>query len=162
MPLLPASIGIILNDDQTEVLLVKRKDVPVWVLPGGGIEAGETPENALIREVAEETGFQVEIVRKCAEYSPANALSSQTHVYLCRILSGKTCLSSETRAVAFHPLSKLPSSFFPPHALWLNEGLTHRHLICRPLTEISYWAFVKYFLVHPMQVLKFAWTRFSK
>jgi ADP-ribose pyrophosphatase YjhB (NUDIX family) len=48
-----------------EVLMVKqyvqRGDI-VWNFPGGGIEEGETPEEACLREVEEETGFIVNIV----------------------------------------------------------------------------------------------------
>lgn len=162
MPLLPAAIGIILNNEQTEVLLVKRADVPVWVLPGGGVEPGEAPEAALVRELKEETGFEVDIVRKCAEYSPVNALAAPTHVYLCLIRSGKASLSSETTAATFHPLSKLPATFFHPHAIWLKEALTRNDMIRRPLNEISYLALAKFFLTHPWLVIRFAWTRWTR
>jgi 8-oxo-dGTP pyrophosphatase MutT (NUDIX family) len=52
-------IACIFSENKKKVLLTKRKDVPVWVLPGGGIEDNETIENAIIREVKEETGFDV-------------------------------------------------------------------------------------------------------
>jgi 8-oxo-dGTP diphosphatase len=162
MPLLPAAIGIILNADQTQVLLVKRQDVPVWVLPGGGVEKGEKPEEALIREIFEETGYHVRIVRQCAEYYPLNRLATYTNVFICEIQSGNICLSSETTAVAFYPIYQLPSAIFPPHSLWLKEGLTHHTLIQRSLSEVSYSALCKYFFRHPWQVLRFAWTRFVK
>lgn len=162
MAILPAAIGIILDADQKQVLLVKRSDVPVWVLPGGGIEPNEKPEEALIREIQEETGYKVKILRKCAEYYPINRLATFTTVFICQIESGQICQSPETTAIAFYPLSYLPSSFFPPHALWLQESLTHPLLIQRPLTEISYLALCKYFLCNPWQVLRFAWTRFIK
>lgn len=163
MPLLPAAIGIILNDNQTQVLLVKRQDVPVWVLPGGGVETGERPEEALIREIHEETGYHIKIVRQCAEYYPINHLATFTAVFICEIQSGQIRLSpSETTAIAFYPLSKLPSMIFPPHAHWLKEAMTHHTLVHRPLTEVSYRALCKYFLRHPWQVLRFAWTRFIK
>lgn len=162
MPLLPAAIAIILNADQTQVLLVKRQDLPIWVLPGGGIEVGETSEQALTREVQEETGYQVQILRKCAEYIPINRLANFTSVFICQIQSGKICLSSETTAVAFYSLSQLPPNFFHVHAYWLHEALTYHTFIQRPLTEVSYCALCKYFLYHPWQVLRFAWTRFIK
>jgi len=52
-----------------KILLVKRRDVPVWVLPGGGIEEGETPLQAAIREAKEETGFNIKVVRQVAKYT---------------------------------------------------------------------------------------------
>jgi 8-oxo-dGTP diphosphatase len=53
------------------ILLIKRDTVPFkgyWALPGGRAEAGETVEQAIVREVKEETGLEVEIVRKIGEY----------------------------------------------------------------------------------------------
>jgi mutator protein MutT len=48
-----------------EVLMVRqyeqRGDI-VWNFPGGGIEEGETPEEACLREVREETGYTVRII----------------------------------------------------------------------------------------------------
>ncbi|MBD0418338.1 NUDIX hydrolase [Streptomyces sp. TRM S81-3] len=35
--------------------------VPEWVLPGGGMEHGEDPHDTVVREVAEETGYRVEV-----------------------------------------------------------------------------------------------------
>lgn len=162
MTLLPAAIGIILNANHTQVLLVKRRDVPVWVLPGGGVEPGETPQEAVIREILEETGFHIKVLRQSAEYSPVNRLAAQTSVFICQIQAGDICLSSETAAIAFFPCSKLPATLFPPHAQWLKEALTHQILIQRALTEVSYSAIGRYFLRHPWQVLRFAWTRFIK
>ena len=44
------------------MLLVKHKKLGVWLYPGGHIERHETPDEALIREVKEETGLSVELV----------------------------------------------------------------------------------------------------
>jgi ADP-ribose pyrophosphatase YjhB (NUDIX family) len=55
------------HDDAGRVLLVRasaRSARPgTWLLPGGGIEHGEDPADAVVRELAEETGLRVEIVR---------------------------------------------------------------------------------------------------
>ena len=53
------------------ILLVKRDTVPFkgyWALPGGRMELGETVEQTIVREVKEETGLDVTVVRKIGEY----------------------------------------------------------------------------------------------
>lgn len=159
MPLLPAAIGIIFNQDETKILFVKRRDVPIWTLPGGGVEINETAEDALKREILEETGYQVRIVRKCAEYTPINSLSSFTTLFICQIVSGKELISDEVSAIQFYSPSQLPSPLFYIHSNWLKEVLNSKKLIQRPLVETSYFALMKYFILHPFQVLRYAWTR---
>ena len=61
----------IIEFPNNKILLIKRGPVVFrgyWALPGGKVEAGETVEQAVIREVEEETGLKVEIVKKIGEY----------------------------------------------------------------------------------------------
>lgn len=52
--------AFVVMECQDKVLLVKPIDGRgYWELPGGGIDAGETPEQAIIRETFEETGFKL-------------------------------------------------------------------------------------------------------
>jgi 8-oxo-dGTP diphosphatase len=162
MPLAPAAIGIIFNDDRSAVLLIKRKDVPVWILPGGGIDPGETAEEAVIREILEETGYQIQIERKCAEYTPVNKLTAFTSVFICRIIKGCPALSNETSAISFYPLHQLPSSFFSIHKEWLDDALRSSTLIRKPLKGVSYKAVFSYFMKHPWQVIRYLFTRLFK
>lgn len=62
------AVGLVINE-QGEILLGKRQQPEnpqihgKWEFPGGGIELGEQPEEALLREVKEETGLDVKIIR---------------------------------------------------------------------------------------------------
>ena len=55
-------VGAVITDDQGRLLLIERGHDPgkgLWSVPGGRIEAGETDEQAVVREVREETGLTV-------------------------------------------------------------------------------------------------------
>jgi 8-oxo-dGTP diphosphatase len=56
-------VGAVIRDDKGRLLLVKRGHEPgagLWSLPGGRIEPGETDAEALVREMQEETGLEIE------------------------------------------------------------------------------------------------------
>lgn len=53
------SVAAIVRDENNRILLVKSADGEVWGLPAGAIDLGETPEQAVVREVFEETGLKV-------------------------------------------------------------------------------------------------------
>ncbi len=61
----------IIQYPQNRILLIKRDTSPFkgyWALPGGRAEPGELVEETIIREVKEETGLDVQVVRKIGEY----------------------------------------------------------------------------------------------
>ncbi len=54
--------AFIINPEDKKILLVKHSDYDKWLQPGGHIENDETPEEAAIREVYEETGIKISLL----------------------------------------------------------------------------------------------------
>jgi 8-oxo-dGTP pyrophosphatase MutT (NUDIX family) len=73
--------GTIVHDPERGVLLLWRHrfitDTWGWEIPAGGIDPGETPEAAAVRETIEETGWQPSALRPLVRYHPTNGLSDQ-------------------------------------------------------------------------------------
>lgn len=60
-------VGAVVFDDAGRLLLIRRAHAPAagqWSIPGGRVEPGESHEQAVVREVREETGLRVTIVRE--------------------------------------------------------------------------------------------------
>jgi len=62
------AVNIVVIQDG-KILLTKRDDFETWILPGGGVEEGESLAQAGIRETKEETGLDVELTRLVGVYS---------------------------------------------------------------------------------------------
>ncbi len=147
--------GVIFSPDRASVLLVKRKDIPIWELPGGGIDQGEEEEAAMLREIVEETGFTVKIERLVARYLPINRLAKPTLLYECSVVEGTATTSSETTEVLFFPLSNLPTFLPAPFPNWIFEAEKKSPFFTRKLTEVNYRTLFIYFLQQPILVIQF-------
>jgi len=84
--------GAILRGD--DVLLIQQHeyatDTIYWLLPGGGMEAGETPEACVAREMLEETGLTVRVERLLIDVpSEPGGYYERAHTYLCTAVSGE-------------------------------------------------------------------------
>lgn len=96
-PLRPAhSSGGAILDSEGRLLLLKRRDEFVWTLPKGTCEPGETVEATAMREVREETGFEVRLlrplqtVRYAYYWPPADAnIDKVVDYFLARPVGGR-------------------------------------------------------------------------
>ena len=61
--------GLLFDEDHEKFLLTRRADNSQWCIPGGHMEPGESVAEAVIREIFEETGIEVEIVKLIGVYS---------------------------------------------------------------------------------------------
>jgi 8-oxo-dGTP pyrophosphatase MutT (NUDIX family) len=66
--------AVIFDQKREKVLLTKRADNGLWCLPSGGVDPGECVEETVIREVWEETGLTVRVLRLVGVYSDPNWL----------------------------------------------------------------------------------------
>jgi 8-oxo-dGTP pyrophosphatase MutT (NUDIX family) len=151
--------GAVFSPDRSSVLLIQRRDVPVWVLPGGGIDPGETPEEAVLREILEETGFTVKAERLVGHYIPINRLAKPTDLFECSIVKGQASLSSETRGIAFFPVKALPKLLPPPYPEWISDARQIAPAVCKKLECVNYKTLTISALKHPILVLRFLLAR---
>lgn len=73
------------------LLLIRRAHAPSrgrWSLPGGRVEPGETPQQALVREVAEETGLTVEVGELVGEVIRAGPNAVTYRIQDFRVVAG--------------------------------------------------------------------------
>lgn len=105
--------------DQGRVLLSVRADLRGWELPGGNPEPGESDQQCLCREVLEETGLEVAVVRHVGDYERTGFLPHMARVYRCAVTGGTPRPSRETPRVRWFALDALPETLLP----WYREPL---------------------------------------
>jgi ADP-ribose pyrophosphatase YjhB (NUDIX family) len=103
-------------DEHDRVLLTRRTDNGRWCLPGGRLDPGESAEECCVREVLEETGLHVEVVRLIGLYSNPNLLieyadGNRRQIvaahFLVRVTGGLLQLSDETAAYGYFSREEL-------------------------------------------------------
>ena len=157
---MPAAIGIVFSPDKPgHVLLVKRRDIPVWVLPGGGIDKKEAPEKACLREVFEETGLNVSIIRKLGTYTPSNWLSDYAHIFICTPTGGSLATGPETKDLKYYPIDALPKMMPPPHRAWTERAYSGIENEVSSVPDATYRLFLKATLRHPTVILRYLLAR---
>lgn len=100
------AFAIICNQED-QVLLSHRRDHDVWNMPGGRVESGESPWDAVVREVLEETGLVVEV--KCL--TGIYAKTDQDEIvfsFECSVVGGNLVTTDESDKNAYFGVEELP------------------------------------------------------
>lgn len=93
-------VGALILNDQGQILMAlrgpaARNERGKWEIPGGSVDWGETFEQAIIREVQEEIGVQIEVVELLTvsdHLLPDEGEHWVSPTYICRIVSGEPCI----------------------------------------------------------------------
>jgi ADP-ribose pyrophosphatase YjhB (NUDIX family) len=99
-----------------KLLLVKEREDGCWTLPGGWVDVGESPSEAIVREVYEESGYQTRAVKLLAVYDRNHPRHGHPplrhHVYKlffqCELIGGMATDNFETEAATFFEEQKIP------------------------------------------------------
>lgn len=107
--LVPAASAVVV-DAQGRLLLHRRRDNDLWALPGGAMEAGESIADTAVREVHEETGYDVRPLYVVGVYSDPKHVFAYDDgevrqefsvCIACELVSGEAAVSDESHEVAW-------------------------------------------------------------
>lgn len=126
-------VFVTLFDAAGRVLLVLRRDYPVWNLPGGKVERGETPWEAAVRETCEETGLEIEVERLTGVYSkPSRATIVLS--FRGRVTGGKLIPTEEGVEGRYFAIDALPELTLPKHVEYVRDSAArHADVVLKAL-----------------------------
>ena len=129
------AIGAIVAGSRGLLLVLREKDPAkgLWSFPGGIIKTGETQREALLREVLEETGIQIDILEMITvgdvilHDSDGNVEYHYIWIlYLAKALSDDIHYESPELETRWFQLNELPSDIMPPEVLDLILSMSER------------------------------------
>ncbi len=104
--------GAVFNDEG--ILLVREVSDGGWTLPGGWVDLYESPSEAIVREIREESGYETRAIKLLALWDrelhghTPNPHHAYKIAFLCELLGGEAQHSVETDGVGFFPRHGIP------------------------------------------------------
>lgn len=118
----------IITNPQSQVLLCHRTDMDAWNLPGGRVPTGETPWQAVIREVEEETGLVVEVKALVGVYSDPSRADA-VFTFRCRIVQGEPSVSAKADQIEWFDSAELPLRTLNRHVERIHDALLNQSAV---------------------------------
>ena len=119
---------ILIENDKVALIERHRNGLHYFIFPGGGVDEGETDEQAAVREAEEELGIRVEILHKAAEI---HRMNKRDQIYfLVRQTGGEFGTGTGEEYQEFNP------EYGTYHPLWMPMGeILVKNVLPRPLAE---------------------------
>jgi 8-oxo-dGTP pyrophosphatase MutT (NUDIX family) len=121
--ILSPTVGAVIHDHQGRLLLQEKSSGEAWSLPAGGIELGESPQEAIVREVMEETGYAIRIDGilgvfggRAFRYTYPNGdqVEYVATLFQCRIIGGSGIpRDAETKSTQYFARHEMPGLALP-------------------------------------------------
>lgn len=116
-------------DQSGQILLMLRSDSSRWCLPGGWVDANESPEETVIRETREETGLNVVPAGLVDIFTRRAGINAGVHtsigvVYLCNVVAGILQGSHESLDLRYWILNEVPI-WAGEHEAWARKAYSY-------------------------------------
>ncbi|QKE82759.1 NUDIX domain-containing protein [Arthrobacter sp. NEB 688] len=131
------SVVAIVRDGVGRILLIHKTDNNLWALPGGGHEIGESISETVVREVKEETGYDVAVEaitgtytnpRHVMAYDDGEVRQQFSIAFRARLIGGQARTSSESSEVEWVRPEDLPAlDLHPSMRLRIQHALEDRN-----------------------------------
>lgn len=132
------SVVAIVEDNDGSILLIHKTDNSLWALPGGGHEMGESISQTLVREVKEETGYDVEVQaitgtytdpRHVMAYDDGEVRQQFSIAFRARLIGGRARTSSESSEVVWLAPEEIDNlEMHPSMRMRLRHALERRDI----------------------------------
>jgi len=124
-PIFRIGVFALIFNHEKQILLGHRRDIDWWNLPGGGMESGETVDEALSREVREETGLEVKVEQLVGVYSKPQK-QEVVLTFLCQAIGGTLQPTEEACESRYFSLDALPGNTLPKHRQRIEDALLNQ------------------------------------
>ncbi len=124
-------VRALIKDEKDKILMLKRSihsrsNPGLWELPGGKVEIGEDFDQALIREIKEETGLNITLKKAIGVAQQEHGHRHSLHlILLVEVNSGKLRISDEHEQYQWIKVNKIPTLKL---ANWMESFLKHHSL----------------------------------